>query len=96
MPEAGYAVLSSRDKAGKINAGDHGWAPEAPAMHGFFVACGPNITPGVSLGQIKTTDIHPLMLAIIGLKGAAPPAGDASKLADFLYTERSNQSCLKQ
>jgi len=96
MPEAGYAVLSSREKAGTINAGDHGWAPEAPAMHGFFVACGPNITPGVSPGQLKTIDIHPLMLAIIGLKGPAPTAGDASKLADFLYTERSNQSCLQQ
>jgi hypothetical protein len=47
-------------------------------------------------GQVKTIDIHPLMLAIIGLKGPAPTDGDASKLADFLYTERSNQSCLQQ
>jgi predicted AlkP superfamily pyrophosphatase or phosphodiesterase len=96
MPEAGYAVLSSMDKAGKINPGDHGWAPESPAMHGFFVACGPNITAGVAPGAVRNIDIYPLMLAILGLKGPELMDGDASKLADFLYTVWSNQSCLKQ
>ncbi len=96
MPETGYAVLSAMDKIGKINRGDHGWAPEAPAMHGFFVACGPNITAGLSLGPVRNIDVYPLMLSILGLDGPELMDGDASRLADFLYTNRSKQSCLMQ
>jgi len=96
MPETGYAVLSRMDKVGKINAGDHGWAPESPAMHGFFVACGPNITPGLSLGAVKNIDIYPLMLSILGLQGPQLMDGDAAGLADILYTDRSKQTCFKQ
>ena len=96
MPQAGYAVLSTIDKAGKINPGDHGWAPEVPAMHGFFVACGPNIRPGLSLGAVRNIDVYPLMLSILNLQGPELMDGDTGKLADFLYTNRSNQSCLKQ
>lgn len=95
MPEAGYAVLSTNAKVGKINAGDHGWAPETPAMHGFFVACGPNITPGVPLGPVSNIDIYPLMLSILGLDAPQIMDGDARKLAVNLYTARSTQSCSK-
>ena len=83
-PEAGYAVLSSREKAGKITAGDHGWAPEAPAMHGIFVASGPNINPAISLEAVNAVDIYPLMTKILGLEGAANIDGDAGKLARIL------------
>lgn len=96
MPEPGYAVLSTVDKAGKINSGDHGWAPDAPAMHGFFVACGPNIKPGVSLGAINNIDIYPLMLSILELEAPELMDGDAANLAVTLKTPRSKQSCLKQ
>lgn len=96
MPDEGYAVLSSMDKAGKINAGDHGWAPEAPAMHGFFVACGPNIRTGVRTGPVGNIDIYPLMLSILGLQGPSSIDGDAANLADILYTDRSKQTCFKQ
>ena len=36
MPEPGFAVLSTAQKAAWISVGDHGWAPGAPAMHGFL------------------------------------------------------------
>ncbi len=96
MPEAGYAVLSTREKSGKINTGDHGWAPEAPDMHGFFVACGPNIKPGLTLGPVNNIDIYPLMLSILGLDAPEIMDGDAGRLAEHLNTTRSTQSCLKQ
>ena len=96
MPDAGYAVLSTEGKAGKINAGDHGWAPENPAMHGFFVACGPNITPGLSLGPVNNVDVYPLMLSILGLEAPEMMDGDASHLAAALNTTRRTQSCSKQ
>lgn len=96
MPDAGYAVLSDEGKAGKINAGDHGWAPENPDMHGFFVACGPNITPGLSLGSVSTIDVYPLMLSILGLDAPEKIDGNAAHLASALNTTRKTSSCLKQ
>ena len=95
VPEAGFAVLSTPEKTGAMNAGDHGWAPEAPAMHGFFVACGPNIKAGVPLGAVNNIDIYPLMLSILELDGPEIMDGDADKLSAALYTARRNQSCLK-
>ncbi len=88
IPEAGFAVLSTVEMAGKINAGDHGWAPEASAMHGFFVASGPNIKSGVTLGPINNIDIYPLMLSILGLDAPDTIDGDASKLAT-IYSEHN-------
>ena len=96
MPEAGYAVLSTEGKRGKINAGDHGWAPENPDMHGFFVACGPNITAGLSLGPVNNIDVYPLMLSILGLEAPEIMDGNASHLAAALNTTGRKSSCLKQ
>lgn len=84
IPEQGFAVLSSGDKAGKIDAGDHGWAPESPAMHGFFIASGPNIKPGVELGPVRNIDIYPLMLSILGLNGPENIDGDPASLSIIL------------
>ncbi len=85
MPEVGYAVFSTHEKSLKISAGDHGWAPEAKAMHGFFVASGPNIKPGVNLGLVNSVDIYALMLTVLGLD--IPPAidGDREKLPRMLH-----------
>jgi len=84
MPEPGFAVLSTASETGRINAGDHGWAPETPAMHGFFVASGPDIKAGLSLGSVNNIDIYPLMTSILGLKAPEAVDGDASKLARVL------------
>lgn len=96
MPDNGYAVLSDEGKAGKINAGDHGWAPENPDMHGFFIACGPEVMPGHSLGPVGTIDVYPLMLSILGLDAPAKIDGNAANLAAALNTTRETSSCLKQ
>jgi hypothetical protein len=65
-------------------------------MHGFFVACGPNIKPGVSLGAVNNIDIYPLMLSILELEAPELMDGDAANLAVTLSTPRRTQSCLKQ
>ncbi len=85
MPEPGFAVLSNEGKSRKISAGDHGWAPEAPAMHGFFVASGPNIKPGVSLGPVNNIDIYPLILSVLGLDAPRMMDGDPNKLTKLLH-----------
>ncbi|MGA9573552.1 MAG: ectonucleotide pyrophosphatase/phosphodiesterase [Lysobacterales bacterium] len=96
MPEAGYAVLSSPDKVGKINAGDHGWAPEDPDMHGFFIACGPGITPGLTLGPVRNIDIYPLMVSLLGLDAPENIDGDPGALSAAFNTTRRTRSCSKQ
>jgi predicted AlkP superfamily pyrophosphatase or phosphodiesterase len=87
IPDAGYAALSSLDKVGKINAGDHGWAPEDQAMHGIFIASGPNIRPGVPLGNVRNVDIYPLMTSILGLEPASDIDSDPSAVAEKLIVE---------
>lgn len=96
MPDAGHAVLSNEGRAGKINAGDHGWAPENPDMHGFFVACGPDITPGLTLGPVSTIDIYPFMLSILGLDAPEKIDGNAAHFAAAFNSTRRTSSCLKQ
>ena len=80
MPEQGFGVLSSSQLTGKLIAGDHGWAPESPEMHGFFIARGPNIKAGVPLGPVNNIDVYPLMLSILGLEAPAHIDGDRSSL----------------
>jgi len=95
-PDAGHAVLSTLEKVGKINAGDHGWAPEDPDMHGFFIACGPNITPGLKLGPVRNIDIYPLMLSILRLDAPEIIDGDPGALASvFKKTNRRTRPCSK-
>jgi predicted AlkP superfamily pyrophosphatase or phosphodiesterase len=84
IPKAGFAVLSTAEKSSYLSKGDHGWAPDDPDMHGFFVASGPNITPGISLGPIRSVDVHPLMLGILGLNAPDNTDGDAGSLARIL------------
>ncbi len=87
MPKAGFAVLSSPEKTKKLNPGDHGWIPEMPEMHGFFIATGPNINPGISLGPVENVDIYPFMTAILGLQASAKLDGDPDKLSSALRSK---------
>jgi len=84
MPETGYAVISSAEKSEKVTAGDHGWAPESPEMHGFFIASGPNIKPGLELGPIDNINVYPFMLSILGLDAPEVMDGDANQLLGIL------------
>ena len=84
MPDPGFAVLSSTQSEHKTNPGDHGWLPEMPEMHGFFIAGGPNIKSGMSLGPISNVDIYPLMVSILGLKAPEKLDGDSTKLSEIL------------
>jgi predicted AlkP superfamily pyrophosphatase or phosphodiesterase len=87
QPQVGYAVLSGLEKAGKLNAGDHGWAPEAPAMHGIFIASGPDIKPGVSLGPVNSIDVYPLMISILGLTVPEKQDGNFDVLRGLIYSD---------
>jgi len=76
--DPGYAVLSSDAMRSKITAGDHGWAPSAPEMHGVFIAWGPQVPAGFKGRALNARDIHAIVLEILQL---APP-GHTGGLAD--------------
>jgi predicted AlkP superfamily pyrophosphatase or phosphodiesterase len=84
--DLGCAVISSDSKRGKITRGDHGWAPEAPQMRGIFYALGPTIARGSRTGVIGVTELHPLMLSILGLAARE----DAGKLPAALSAVLGN------
>lgn len=90
-PDQGFAVLSSADKAYKINAGDHGWPPESPDMHGFFVASGPNIKTGIPLGAVNNIDVFPFILSLLGLESPESLDGDPDRLAVILNSAKDQK-----
>lgn len=86
--DPGCAVISTSSMKHKITAGDHGWSTEMPEMMGVFFAMGPRIPAGVKLGVVHMTDIHPLMLSILGLTAPGPIDGDPDLLPSLLLPER--------
>jgi predicted AlkP superfamily pyrophosphatase or phosphodiesterase len=84
QPDLGHGVISAPGKSGKLSPGDHGWAPEAEAMHGIFLARGAGISAGSRHGPVRAVDVHPLMLTILGLQAPAMTDGDPRVLGDVL------------
>lgn len=70
MAEPGHTVVSGPERIPRIKAGNHGWDPSVPAMHGIFLARGPGLPEGVSVGERHVTDIYPLVTAILRLPDA--------------------------
>ena len=88
QPDPHYGVVSSRDKLEKINRGDHGWDPSFKDMHGIFLAAGPRLPEGKTLGTISNLDIYPLMLEILEIPLTTPIDGDPDKLTPLLKPRR--------
>ena len=84
MPDGGHMVVSELERASRLKPGAHGWAPEFEAMHGIFVAHGPNILNGAKIGPVGMVDIYPLMAALLGLEPAADIDSDPAALTGIL------------
>ena len=56
-------------------AGDHGYDPALPSMHGIFIGHGPAFRRGVELPPAENVHLYNLMCAVLGLR-AAPNDGD--------------------
>lgn len=84
MGEPGYLVYSSERRINRRSRGDHGWAPEVEGMHAIFLASGPRLPKGKTIGPIHVTDVYPLMMEILGLPITTPIDGDRTKLVPLL------------
>jgi predicted AlkP superfamily pyrophosphatase or phosphodiesterase len=75
-----YAVRAHAPDAGATayppNAGEHGYDPRVlKSMRALFLAVGPDIRPGSTLGPFENVNVYPLVAKILGL---IPPKVDGN------------------
>ena len=83
VADPGYAALA-RPVERFVLKSTHGWAPEAPDMHAYFLASGPRLPKGETIGAIHAVDVYPLMMAILGLPITTSIDGDPARLTRHL------------
>jgi predicted AlkP superfamily pyrophosphatase or phosphodiesterase len=72
VPELGHAVVADRESVDRLKKGDHGWDPSEKAMHGIFLATGPDLPNGVTIGEVSAVEIYPLMLGLLQIDAPLP------------------------
>lgn len=75
VPEPGYAVVVEPEDVQRQKKGDHGWEPSEKAMHGIFLAAGPGLPEGETIGEVGAVEVFPLMLEILQIDTAEPASG---------------------
>lgn len=53
----------------------HGYNPNVPEMHGIFYAWGSGVAAGREIEKLDMIDIHPTVMALLGLEAGAPVDG---------------------
>lgn len=84
VPSPGWEVLpraAFEPGPPVVIAGDHGFDPSHPDMHGIFYAAGPGIARGRQLGAVEQVDVYALMCRLLGLE-PAPNDGAWSRIED--------------
>jgi predicted AlkP superfamily pyrophosphatase or phosphodiesterase len=77
VPELGHAVVADRESMDRLKKGDHGWDPSNKAMHGIFLATGPALPKGETIGEVSVVEIYPLMLGLLQIDAPLPATGRA-------------------
>jgi predicted AlkP superfamily pyrophosphatase or phosphodiesterase len=77
VPEVGHGVVAEREDLGRLKQGDHGWDPSSKAMHGIFLATGPALPKGETIGVVSAVEIYPLMLDLLQIDAPLPAPGRA-------------------
>ena len=70
--EEGWTVQASMVNRALIQDrwGEHGWDPAFSSMQALFVIAGPGIRAGVTVPDVDTIDVYPLMTELLGLRPA--------------------------
>jgi predicted AlkP superfamily pyrophosphatase or phosphodiesterase len=63
--------------------GDHGFAPEAPSMHGLLIASGPAFRAGLRVPPIGSVHLYELFCRLLGI-APAPNDGDPAVTAALI------------
>ncbi|RZJ31520.1 MAG: alkaline phosphatase family protein [Brevundimonas sp.] len=72
LVETGWTVgLRERVDPARIRGGGHGFDNQAPEMRALFIAHGPAFARGVTLPEMDSIDVEPLLVRLLGLTGPA-------------------------
>jgi alkaline phosphatase D len=83
VAEPGYVVAKgAQDRV--LDRGTHGWDPIDPAMHGIFVAAGPQIARAGRIPAFESVGVYPFLVSLLRLERAPRTDGDPAVLAPFL------------
>ena len=84
--DEGWTLRRSYDLRGIVRPrwGTHGWDPDLPSMRAIFLAVGPGIRGGKTIGDVRNVDVYPLMTELLGLKSAAGIDGAPARLRALL------------
>jgi hypothetical protein len=82
--DPGYPAFSTEARINLKPNGSHGWTPDTSEMHAVFLASGPRLPEGRTIGPIDSVDVYPLLMEILGLSITTPIDGDPSKLVPLL------------
>ena len=88
--DPGHLVYSTADRVQRRSRGDHGWAPEVEGMHASFLAMGPRLPKGETIGPIDVVDVYPLLMAILDLPVSTSIDGDPDRLTKLLDPRGGN------
>jgi Type I phosphodiesterase / nucleotide pyrophosphatase len=83
VAEPGY-VLARGATDRVLDRGTHGWDPIDPAMHGIFVAAGPQIARAGRIPAFENVHVYPFLVALLRLERAPRTDGDSTVLAPYL------------
>jgi endoglucanase len=85
VADLGYVVAKSAgDRV--LDPGNHGWDPASPAMHGLFVAAGPQIRAAGTIPEFESVNVYPFLAALLRLEHAPAVDGRLGVLAPYLRT----------
>jgi predicted AlkP superfamily pyrophosphatase or phosphodiesterase len=90
VPELGYGVVAEPEDVQGLKNGDHGWDPSNRAMHGVFLAMGPALPAGQTIGEVSVVEVYPLMLDLLQIP--APPAAAGRDRLRSLLEHRQEQA----
>jgi predicted AlkP superfamily pyrophosphatase or phosphodiesterase len=82
--DPGYLTFSTEVRINTKTKSSHAWAPDTPEMHAIFMAFGPRLPAGASIGPIDSVDVYPLLMQILGLPVTTPIDGNPAKLVPLL------------
>jgi predicted AlkP superfamily pyrophosphatase or phosphodiesterase len=87
VAEPGYVVArSSADRV--LDRGNHGWDPVDPAMHGIFIAAGPQIAHAGRIPAFENVHVYSFLAGLLRLDHAPKGDGDSAVLAPYLRIAR--------
>jgi len=87
VAEPGYVVAKGAgDRV--IDRGNHGWDSTDPAMHGIFVAAGPQISAAGTIAPFESVHVYPFLASLLRLTRAPTGDGDPAVLAPYLRRDR--------